>query len=364
MHIPEEKYMDQCLQLAIKGAGNTYPNPLVGAVLVYNNKIIGEGWHQHYGGPHAEVNCLANVADENKHLIPESTMYVNLEPCAHYGITPPCAQLLVEQQVKQVVIAVQDPFPQVSGSGIEILRNADINVTIGTGAAAAMWVNRRFLTAHTLHRPYIILKWAQSADGYFATSTGAKTQISSIEAQRMVHQWRTEEAAIMVGYLTALNDNPQLTTRLHPGRQPLRIALDRNATLPHTHHLFNAEAATWIITERESSVLGNVHYINMPFNAALMHNIMQRLQEARILSVIIEGGAQLLNTFIQEGLWDEARVFSSSTLLLHEGIDAPQLIGATPAFEKKVGTDTLYVSTNSSTNYPYPASYAGAEALL
>jgi diaminohydroxyphosphoribosylaminopyrimidine deaminase/5-amino-6-(5-phosphoribosylamino)uracil reductase len=272
-----EPYMQQCLQLAQRGKGHTAPNPMVGAVLVYNGHIIGQGWHHNYGSDHAEVNCLKNVADADRHFIPDSTMYVNLEPCAHYGLTPPCANRLVEERIKEIVIANEDPFEQVSGRGISILNEAGILVKTGVLKQEGLWVNRRFFCFHQLARPYIVLKWAQTADGFIAPADRRRFQITGEESRRLVHKWRTEEAAIMVGATTALTDNPQLTARMWSGRQPLRIVLDQRLQLPSTHHLFNNAAATWVVNGQKETMHGNVHWVKLPFDSALLPQLFRRL---------------------------------------------------------------------------------------
>jgi len=352
--VTDDFYIQKCLTLAQKAKGHTSPNPMVGAVLVYKDRIIGEGWHHFYGADHAEVNCLKNVVDADKHLIPESTMYVNLEPCAHYGITPPCATRLVAERVKKVVIANTDPFEQVSGKGISILAEAGIEVETDISEKEGLWVNRRFFCFHSLHRPYIILKWAQTNDGFIAPADKSKFQITGKESQTLVHKWRTEEAAIMVGTATALNDNPQLTARLYEGKQPLRIVLDRNLKLPHTHHLFDEHAATWIINEQQELLEGNIHYLPMAFDNTLLPTLLQKLYEQKVLSIIIEGGAVLLNSFISAGLWDEARIFTGTTSL-KDGIKAPQLNNKTEAFATAVGNDNLQVFVNKNSAYKYAA---------
>lgn len=344
--------MGICLSLAEKAKGFTAPNPMVGAVLVHNNRIIGEGWHHFYGADHAEVNCLKNVADTDRNLIPESTMYVNLEPCAHFGITPPCANRLVQERVKRVVIANTDPFEKVSGRGITILKDGGIEVIIGVCEQEGLWLNRRFFCSHSQWRPYIILKWAQTADGFIAPYDRSRYQITGIESQQLVHKWRTEEAAIMVGTTTALNDNPQLTARLANGHSPLRIILDNELRIPGTHHIYDNSAATWIINGQKELLMGNVHYVKLSFDDNLISNLMAKLFEARMPSLIVEGGAALLNTFIRLGLWDEARVFTGPGRL-SDGIGEPEITGIDPCIQSKVGDDSLAVYINPLSKYPY-----------
>ncbi len=344
--------MHRCLELAEKAKGHTAPNPMVGAVLVHSERIIGEGWHHYYGADHAEVNCIENVAADDKHLIPESAMYVNLEPCAHYGITPPCATRLVHERVKKVVIANTDPFEMVQGKGIEILQAAGIVVETGMLQQEGAWLNRRFFCFHKQKRPYIILKWAQTADGYIGPADKSRLQITGIETNTMVHKWRTEEGAIMVGTTTAINDNPQLTARLHTGKQPLRIALDRNLQIPHTHHLLDTAAATWIVNDQRETLDGNIHYIQLPFDETLLPSLLRRLHHTGIQSLIVEGGTVLLSSFMQMGLWDEARVLKGN-MSIGNGVQAPTLADAAPAFTAAIGTDTLEVFINKKSEYPY-----------
>jgi len=346
-----EKYMQRCLELAQKASGFTSPNPMVGAVLVHEGRTIGEGYHHYYGAPHAEVNCLDDVASADRHLIPHSTLYVNLEPCAHYGLTPPCATRIITEQIKRVVVANTDPFGEVNGRGIAILKEMGTEVITDVLRKEGAWLNRRFFCFHTRKRPYIILKWAQTTDGFIGNEDKSSLQITGPESLQLSHRWRTEEAAIMVGHTTALNDNPQLTARLYKGRQPLRIALDRNLSLPHTHHLFNDDAATWIINDREETVSGNVHYVHIPFTN-LLPALLSRLFEARILSIIVEGGAHLLNSFIEAGLWDEARVFTAG-LRLEKGVPAPILRSHTVAHSATCGNDHLQILTNTAAGFAW-----------
>jgi diaminohydroxyphosphoribosylaminopyrimidine deaminase/5-amino-6-(5-phosphoribosylamino)uracil reductase len=347
-------FMSRCFQLAPRANGHTTPNPMVGAVLVHNGRVIGEGWHHHYGADHAEVNCIKNVIDADKHLIPESTMYVNLEPCAHYGITPPCAGRLVQERVGKVVIANTDPFEKVSGKGIGILREGGVEVETGVLEREGLWVNRRFFCYHSRNRPYIILKWARSRDGFIAPADGSRVQISSPESMQLVHKWRTEESAILVGAHTARNDDPQLTARLWKGKQPLRIVLDRKLTLPHTHHVFDSAAATWVINEEREAMQGNVHFVQIAFDEDMLWALMSRLYDARILSLIVEGGAQLSGSFIGAGLWDEARIFTGAPVL-EKGVSAPVLTDGVHAFSCPLGPDDLTVFVNKQSAWPYVA---------
>ena len=234
---PDDIYMYRCLQLAGKGAGHVAPNPMVGAVLVHNDRILGEGYHQVYGQAHAEVNCINSVLPDDVPLIPDSTLYVSLEPCAHFGKTPPCADLIIKKQIRKVVIGCRDPFKEVDGKGIERLKAAGIEVISGVLEAACTDLNKRFFTFHTFNRPYVILKWAESANGKISGSGNERVFISNAWTNTLVHKWRSEESAIAVGTNTAMLDNPFLTTRLWPGRNPVRILLDKKLIIPRSHNI-------------------------------------------------------------------------------------------------------------------------------
>jgi diaminohydroxyphosphoribosylaminopyrimidine deaminase/5-amino-6-(5-phosphoribosylamino)uracil reductase len=350
-------YMRRCFELAQLAKGYTAPNPMVGAILVHEGRIIGQGYHHHYGSDHAEVDCLKNVAEADKNLIPRSAMYVSLEPCAHYGLTPPCAIRLVQERIREVYIANTDPFEKVHGNGISILRLGGIPIMTGMLEKEGAWINRRFFCFHTQKRPYIILKWAQTSDHFMAPADRTPHQITGPESQQLVHKWRTEEGAIMVGATTAKNDDPRLTARLSEGKQPLRIALDRNLQLPPTHNLLDDAAPTWLINELEDNVTGNFRSIKLPFNALLLPGILDQLWQAKILSVIIEGGAALLQSFIEQGLWDEARIFTGPATL-QNGIPSPALTDATHAFSDLIGADQLNIFVNKNSPYPYVSGMA------
>ncbi len=345
--------MQRALQLAAKGSGFTAPNPMVGAVLVHDDKIIGEGWHHKYGGNHAEVDCLNNVSDSDKKLIPQSTLYVTLEPCAHYGQTPPCATRLVADKVKKVVIANTDPFEKVQGRGIEILKAGGVVVETGLLENECAWLNRRFFCFHQSNRPYIILKWAQTTDGFIAPADGSRFQITGPASRELVHKWRTEESAIMVGTNTARNDNPELTARFWQGNQPLRIVLDRNLTLPETSNLFNAKAPTWVINEIVDKYENGVRFVKVAFGNNLIDKILSELYKAKKLSLIVEGGTQLLNSFITAGWWDEARVFTGPQSL-GSGIKSPGFLqNSNLISEMSIGNDQLSTFVNSNSQYRY-----------
>ncbi len=315
--------MSRCIQLAKLGAGNVAPNPMVGAVLVYNDKIIGEGYHQQYGEPHAEVNCIKNVSDENKPLIEKSTMYVSLEPCSHFGKTPPCSDLIIQQKIKKVVIGCRDIYEEVDGKGIERLRNAGVEVITGILENESRELNKRFFTFHSKNRPYIILKWAQSANGKIGLEN-ERVFISNNYSNRLVHKWRREEAGILVGKNTVLKDDPALTNRLWKGKNPVRIVIDPKLELATSSKVFNDEAKTIIYNLSKNASEGNIEYIELGKNDFLK-KMLASLYENNIQSVLVEGGAKTLQSFINEDLWDEARVITNRELIIEEGINAPEM---------------------------------------
>ncbi len=317
--------MQRCLDLAAHGLGKVAPNPMVGAVVVHDEKIIGEGYHEVYGQAHAEVNAIAQVRD--KELLSESTLYVNLEPCSHHGKTPPCADLIISYQIPRVVIANQDPFPAVAGRGIARLRKAGVEVITGVLEKEAYELNKRFMIFHTQQRPYVILKWAETKDGFIdqkrLPNDDQKPQwITNQLSKRLVHKWRTEEQAIMVGTNTALYDNPQLTARLWEGKDPLRILLDRHLRLPKDLFLFDQSVPTLVFTEQERESIHQLEYIRIPFDQNELKAVMHELYHRTIQSIIVEGGSELLQSFLEQNLWDEARVFIGNKHFRH-GVSAP-----------------------------------------
>lgn len=326
-----EKYMRRCLELAALGAGFVSPNPMVGAVIVHQNKIIGEGYHQKYGGPHAEVNAVNAVlkrCENAAELLKESTIYVSLEPCAHFGKTPPCADLIIENQIPKVVAGCRDPFVQVDGKGIEKLRSAGIEVIENVLEVECLELNKRFFTRVLKQRPYVILKWAQTQDQFFAPADGSQQWISGLLSKKLVHQWRSEEDAVLVGKNTAATDNPQLNNRYQPNaKQPKRVVLDRRLELKQDLHLFDQSVETLIFNEVKTALEGNSKYIGLEdFDLYLPQYILFQLYLQDIQSVIIEGGAKTLQLFIDAGLWDEARIFTSKTRW-GKGIKAPEIKG-------------------------------------
>jgi len=346
--VQHEKYMHRCLELAFLGLGAVSPNPMVGAVVVLDDKIIGEGYHQKYGEAHAEVNAINRVIDkfpDSAELLKKSTIYVSLEPCAHYGKTPPCADLIIKHQIPNVVVGCRDPFAQVDGKGIEKLHAAGINVAVGVLQAECQWLNRRFFARVQKHRPYIILKWAETTDGFFAPDDSSQHWITGPEVRKLVHQWRTEEDAILVGKNTAAIDNPQLNVRYARGKVPKRVVIDRRLELKSDLNLFDQSVETFIFNEVKTDVDGKNKYIALEdFERYVPQYILFQLYLQDIQSVIIEGGAKTLTSFIEAGLWDEARIFTGETEL-KQGIKAPAINGHITG-EHLVGKDKLKVIVN------------------
>jgi diaminohydroxyphosphoribosylaminopyrimidine deaminase/5-amino-6-(5-phosphoribosylamino)uracil reductase len=318
-------YMRRCIELARLGAGNTAPNPMVGAVLVHAGRIIGEGYHEKYGGPHAEPNCIADVLPADMHLISQSTLYVSLEPCSHFGKTPPCADLIIKMQIPNVMIGCRDSFEEVNGSGIEKMKAAGINVVSGILEQECRALNKRFFTFHEQQRPYIILKWAQSNNGKISGEDYQPIKISNKFTDRLVHKWRSQEAAILIGANTALHDNPSLTTRLWKGNNPVRVLLDNELIISQEAKFFNEESKTIIINSKKEQEEGANFYRRAEKGVEAALSV---LYEEKILSVIIEGGAKTLQAFINSGCWDEARVITNNSLIIPRGLAAPQLKSA------------------------------------
>lgn len=332
----DEKYIRRCIQLARNGLCNAAPNPMVGAVVVYQDRIIGEGYHARCGEGHAEVNALRSVRDES--LLKEATLYVSLEPCSHYGKTPPCADLIISKGIPRVVVGCMDPFPLVAGRGIRKLKEAGVDVMVGVLEEECRQLVQRFVTLNIRKRPYVTLKWAQSADGFMdrIRQGGSPTVLSTPLTSMYVHKLRAEYKAILVGRRTALLDNPSLTTRNWYGPDPLRLVIDRKLTLPRSLRLFDGTVPTLVFTELESSgcpVRENVDYQTLDFGQDILPQIMQVLYERKIQSLLVEGGSCLLQSFIASGLWDDIRV-EHSRQILHDGIEAPVIpAGYAASFE-------------------------------
>lgn len=334
-----EQYLERCLELALLGSGSVSPNPLVGCVIVYEDKIIGEGWHKKFGGPHAEVHAINSVT--NKDLLSKATLYVNLEPCSHTGKTPPCANLIIAHKIPRVVIGMVDPNPMVAGKGIALLKEQGVEVLGPFLEKQCKWLNRRFIKGISTQRPYVILKWAQTANGFIspdATQLTAeefevKRHITGLWVQMMVHKWRTMEDAIMVGTQTAITDNPTLNSRAWPGRAPARVLLDRNLRVPPHFKLLDGLQKTFILNGSRDQVEGLNQFIKLDFNSNWFEEALLKLHSEGIQSLVVEGGYKLLTHLIQGGFWDEALVFHSSASLAN-GISAPTLTGNLISKEK------------------------------
>jgi len=349
----DEKFMNRCLQLAANGRGYVAPNPMVGAVIVYNGKIIGEGFHREYGKSHAEVNAINSVKD--KELLKQSTIYVSLEPCSHYGKTPPCSQLIIDYQIPRVVVATLDPYHKVAGRGVNMLRGAGIEVKIGVREREAQELNKEFFTVQMLGRPYIYLKWAQTKDGFIDKQRNAgepviPTPISNDLTKILVHKLRSEVSSIMVGTNTAINDNPSLTTRLWFGKNPTRVVLDRELRVPKSYTLYDNNVETIFFTKEKDKESKNAKTVFVPldFNGDMIPSILKELNKRKIESVLIEGGAAVLQNFIDAGAWDEAYI-EIGNQSFSQGIKAPLLDGN--ILEKKnIGSsETLHLK--NSENY-------------
>lgn len=344
----DTKYMLRCLELARQAFGNTYPNPMVGCVIVHNNKIIGEGYHHKAGEPHAEVNAIQSI--ENQELLSESTLYVNLEPCAHFGKTPPCADLIVSKKIKRVVVGCIDTFSKVSGKGIEKLKNAHIDVTTNVLEQESRDLNCRFFTYHEKKRPYIILKWAQSKDGFIdklpmVKKSSKGVRITNEICEKLVHQWRVEEQAILVGTNTAVQDNPNLTARLCRGNNPLRVVWDLHDRIPENSNLKNGETPTVIFSLLQRESKENIEYKHITNEQNLVQETLDYLYEKGIQSLIVEGGTQTLQTFLDANIWDEARIFTTEEKF-GEGISSP-IFTTQPDKNQSIGNATLNYYYNS-----------------
>lgn len=320
--------MKRCIDLAKNGFGQTYPNPMVGCVIVHDGRIIAEGWHQKAGEPHAEVNAINQIKDER--LIKKSTIYVSLEPCSHYGKTPPCADLIVEKGFKKVVIGTTDPFAKVKGRGVKKLLDNNCQVIVGVCEEDCFELNKRFFTFHESKRPYVILKWAESKDGFISpyefgkSENNAPVWLTNTYSKQLVHQWRTEEQAIMVGTNTALMDNPALTARLSEGKNPLRILIDKDLKIPETAKLFSEDAKTLVFKARQMhSKTDHIEFVSIDFHQNIIPQMLEVLHNKNIQSIIVEGGSILLQSFIDLNLWDEARVFKTNAIF-GTGTKAPK----------------------------------------
>ena len=354
-----EDFMDRCLQLAALGAQHVAPNPMVGSVLVYKNQIIGEGYHHKYGGPHAEVNCIESVSKTDKRYISHAILYVSLEPCAHFGKTPPCADFIMQHKIPEVVIGSKDPYSEVDGKGIDKLVQNGVKVIQGIGQEACDALNKRFFTFHQKSRPFIVLKWAQTANGKISGNGEERLLISNAYSNKLVHAWRSEEAAILIGRKTALSDNPHLTNRFWKGQNPLRLVVDNMLSLPPDLHLFNKEVSTIVFNSRKhnEAFVGNRKYTELHAEKNIFHfrlsktksivkQIIQACYALDIQSLLVEGGAQLLQSFIDENCWDEARVITNTSLFIDEGLNAPVLFNHKLTASKDILNDRINFFSN------------------
>ncbi len=333
--------MNRALQLAALGNLNAAPNPLVGAVVVHEGKIIGEGYHRACGEAHAEVNTIQSVS--NKSLLCESTIYVTLEPCSHFGKTPPCADLIIQHNFKRVVICNLDPFEKVAGNGIKKLQAARIEVESGCLEKKGRHLNRRFFCFHEKKRPYIILKWAESADGFIGKKN-EQVWLTGYISKQLVHIWRAEESAILVGKNTAIIDNPELTVREVTGKNPTRLLVDKNLEIPNSSRIYSNESNTIVLNSIETKQHENIDYIKVNFENKLPTQVAKVCFDRNITSIIIEGGAKTLQQFIDSNLWDEARVFSTKKTI-YKGVNSPTLKG-TLEHSEKLENDTLNIYSN------------------
>ncbi len=343
----DEFYMRRCLQLAKLGARHVAPNPMVGAVLVYENRIVGEGYHKKYGEAHAEVNCINSVKQADKKFMERSVLYVSLEPCAHFGKTPPCSDLIIKNKIPKVILGCRDPFDQVDGKGIEKLRAAEIEVVTGILEKDCKNLNKRFFCFHTKHRPYIILKWAQTANKKIAANSSNRLIISNELTNKVVHKWRSEEAAILVGTNTIESDDPLLTNRLWTGKNPVRLLVDKDLKLAGTAKVFNNDAPTIVFNLAKTTIEFKQHLDNSIFyykidkNESLLKQLTKACYELNIQSILVEGGAKMLQSFIKEGLYDEIRLITNENLFVADGLDAPLFSHLNKVNIQVIGSDKI-----------------------
>nr|WP_315187710.1 bifunctional diaminohydroxyphosphoribosylaminopyrimidine deaminase/5-amino-6-(5-phosphoribosylamino)uracil reductase RibD [uncultured Flavobacterium sp.] len=341
-----EKYIQRCIELAKNGLGTTYPNPMVGSVIVHNDVIIGEGWHKKAGEPHAEVNAINSVKD--KSLLQKATIYVSLEPCSHFGKTPPCCDLIIKNKIPNVIIGSVDPNIKVAGNGIKKLIEAGANVTVGVLETECYDLNKRFFTFHQKKRPYIILKWAETKDGFIAPIEKLEQKpvwITNPYSRQLVHKWRTEEQSILVGTQTVIDDNPKLDARDWFGNNPIRLVIDQNNRITKNSHIFDNQTKTIIFSKIKTEIVEeNTIFEVIDFEQNIAQQIIVILYKYQIQSVIIEGGKQTLQTFIDANLWDEARIFIGNSRF-NIGTKAPKLV--LKDFERHIiDTDELLISKN------------------
>jgi len=338
----DEFFLKKCIKIARLGIGSVSPNPMVGSVIVYKGEVIGEGYHEKYGSDHAEVNAINNVKD--KSLLSKCTLYVNLEPCSHFGKTPPCSDLIIKYKIPKVVIGCVDTYSEVSGTGIEKMRNAGIDVKVGIMEKESRELNKRFFTLHDKKRPYIILKWAESKDGFIAPKNQTEPfWMTSNKSKKLVHKWRSEEDSILVGRITAEKDNPSLTVREVSGVNPIRLVIDKDLKLSKNLNLFNSESKTIIFNKMKSDNSSKNNYIKINFND-MINSVLKELYKQKNQSVIVEGGTTTLQSFIEENIWDEARIFTTDKKL-ENGVKSP-IIKGKKISEIEIDTDCLKIILN------------------
>lgn len=345
----QETYMQRCIDLALEGAGSVAPNPMVGAVLVHNNRIIGEGYHEKYGEAHAEVNCLKSVSLKDRDLISSATLYVSLEPCAHFGKTPPCSQLIIDHKIPKVVIGCSDPFAKVNGRGIANLIAAGIEVVTGVLEDQAKELNKRFFVYHQQKRPFVILKWAETADHFIASNDNKRLLISNEFSNRLVHRWRSEEDGILVGTNTALKDNPALTNRLWKGKNPIRMVIDQNLKIPIDSKLLDSEVTTIVFNQSINTIDSQIIYTQLDFSKDILVQVLEFCYQYPLQSILVEGGARLLQSFIDAGFWDEARIIQNESLKISTGLSAPILKCHELAVQFQLANDQISIYRNCST---------------
>ena len=319
-----EVFMQRCLDLAIKAIGHVAPNPMVGSVIVHDGRIIGEGYHQKFGQAHAEVNAVNSV--QAKEILTQSTLYVNLEPCSHHGKTPPCADMIIHHKIPRVVVGSNDPNPKVAGKGIQKLKDAGVEVITGILKNECDFLNRRFLTYFLQHRPYIILKWAESSDGFMAPEEPGQFWLTNEYSKKLVHQWRGEEQAILVGKRTIEIDDPELTVRLAEGKNPTRVIIDRNLSIPSSRKIFFPNAPILVYNELNHTSDGRLHFEKIDFGNEVLPQVLHSLYQKNIQSIIVEGGPYTLQQFIDQNLWDEARIFTA-LVVMGSGRKSPSVYG-------------------------------------
>ncbi len=340
-----ELYIRRCLELAKKGGKFVQTNPMVGAILVYNDRIIGEGYHQKYGTHHAEVNAINSVKPSDLHLIPSSTLYVSLEPCNHTGKTPACTERIIKENIPKVVIACKDPNPNVAGQGVDALKEAGIKVKLGFCVDEAQYLLKPFLVHQLEKRPYIILKFAQSRD-YYLGQKNKQVWLSNKHVKNVSHEWRAKIDGILIGKQTAIIDQPSLTTRHFPGDHPTKILIDKELEVNNINPVYDSTSPIIVVNQIKETKEGHVHYLKIDFNYPILPELMKRLYDKSIFILMVEGGAYTLNQFLKLGLWDECRVIQTDKIL-GAGIKAPTVVGNLSKKDVILNNEILYIERNT-----------------